>query len=331
MSDNWIRTFSLVVSDAQGKALTLSDFRVTFSIEWALVKFPRAATVKIYNLKPDTANQIQGGEFSSIQIIGGYQHNSGLLFSGKIRYSLSGRDNPTDTFVIIQAIDSHDAFSYATVNQSLAAGYSLTDLNTVLMKSFAPFGITEGDTAPLPETRFPRGRVFFGMARDGMDNLAAQCNGTWQFVNGQRELIADTPPEQQAVRLNSQSGLIGLPQQTIGAGVNVRCLINPTLRMGSLIQLDQTLIYRTSLPQNALLADAGDDAAPPLTEKTHNGIITVPEALTPPASLATDGVYQVKNLSCLGDTRGKPWYMDLLCFARGAADWVSPDALNKGA
>ncbi|WP_244568621.1 hypothetical protein, partial [Escherichia coli] len=30
-----------------------------------------------------------------------------------------------------------------------------------------------------------------------------------------------------------------------------------------------------------------------------------------------------------GDTRGQAWYMDLMCFARGAREMVSQDTLKK--
>ncbi|MER2890749.1 hypothetical protein ABTY92_26865, partial [Escherichia coli] len=47
------------------------------------------------------------------------------------------------------------------------------------------------------------------------------------------------------------------------------------------------------------------------------------------ASIATDGVYIVKAIDYTGDTRGQAWYMDLMCFARGAREMVSQDTLKK--
>ncbi|MNL82044.1 hypothetical protein D3C87_2093200 [compost metagenome] len=47
------------------------------------------------------------------------------------------------------------------------------------------------------------------------------------------------------------------------------------------------------------------------------------------ASIATDGVYIVKAIDYTGDTRGQAWYMDLMCFARGARDLVSQSAIQK--
>lgn len=46
------------------------------------------------------------------------------------------------------------------------------------------------------------------------------------FVDGKREMAKDEVMHD-AIKLNSETGMIGI-QQTIGSGVNVRCLINPT-------------------------------------------------------------------------------------------------------
>ncbi|CAK9884240.1 MAG: hypothetical protein XXXJIFNMEKO3_00622 [Candidatus Erwinia impunctatus] len=72
MSLNWMRHFELQILDKDGKGVSLSDFKVTFNIQWADTKWPRVATVNIYNLSPDTTNRIMGQEFSKLRIIAGY-------------------------------------------------------------------------------------------------------------------------------------------------------------------------------------------------------------------------------------------------------------------
>lgn len=72
MSQNWMRHFELQLLDQKGSGISLSDFKVTFRIEWADTRWPRVANVKIYNLSPDTQNRILGSEFSKIRMIAGY-------------------------------------------------------------------------------------------------------------------------------------------------------------------------------------------------------------------------------------------------------------------
>lgn len=115
-----------------------------------------------------------------------------------------------------------------------------------------------------------------------------------------------------------------MPQQTMGAGVNVRCLINPNIRINGLIQLDQASVYRTALGNNEIAQSPG-----PIAETDENGNKVLTGTTSQAASIATDGVYIVKAIDYTGDTRGQAWYMDLMCFARGASTLISDSALLK--
>ncbi|WP_174847518.1 phage protein [Yersinia artesiana] len=335
MSKNWIRHFELMLLDNEGKGINFTDFKVTFNIEWYNTSFPRAATFKIYNLSQNTINRITGTEFSKLRLIAGYdgstspagqqdEANFGEIFSGDIRYTITGRDNPTDTFILIQAIDGHNAFINATINQTVAAGYTVADINNLLMRNLEPFGITQGIMPEMPPTVFPRGKTMYGMTRDYLDNVAKQCKATWQFVNGKVDMVPNDKYVHEAIVLNSNTGLIGMPQQTIGSGVNVRGLINPNIRLNGLIQLNQESVYRATLSSRDIQMSGGR-----LDDQNDNGNVTVNGLTNPPASIATDGVYIVRGISYTGDTRGNPWYMDMMCEARGARDLFSSSAQQK--
>ncbi|MCO7511713.1 hypothetical protein NJH77_20905 [Serratia fonticola] len=360
MRQNWIRHFELQLLNNNGVGVNLSEFKVTFKIEWHDINQPRIATyIKIYNLSSDTTNNIIGNEYSKIRIIAGYSgiapdvdasqvgvirpvdptqsgqrdgQNFGMIFSGDIRFAITGRDNPTDTFVLIQAIDGHNAFINSTISLTLAAGYTLEDEYNILVNNLAPFGIVSGFRPVFPLSRSPRGRVFHGMTRDYLDNIAYQCKASWQFVDGRLDMVPKDQAAHPAIVLNSKNGLIGMPQQTMGTGVNVRCLINPNIRLNGLIQLDQASIYRIELPEDAIRA-----AKNKIGSVETNGIITteIPttnsdsNAENRPASLATDGVYIVRSITITGDTRGQAWYMDMMCQARGVDDLKSKSLFRR--
>ncbi|EPB9884015.1 phage protein [Yersinia enterocolitica] len=336
MSKNWIRHFELMLLDNEGKGINFTDFKVTFNIEWYNTSFPRAAIFKIYNLSQNTINRITGTEFSKLRLIAGYdgstspdgqqdEANFGEIFSGDIRYTITGRDNPTDTFILIQSIDGHNAFINATINQTVAAGYTVADINNLLMRNLEPFGITQGIMPEMPPTVFPRGKTMYGMTRDYLDNVAKQCKATWQFVNGKVDMVPNNKYVHEAIVLNSNTGLIGMPQQTIGSGVNVCGLINPNIRLNGLIQLNQESVYRATLSSRDVQMSGGR-----LDDQNDNGNVTVNGLTNPPASIATDGVYIVRGISYTGDTRGNPWYMDMMCEARGAKDLVTNASRERG-
>ncbi|EPJ5456314.1 hypothetical protein ACRFE2_15330 [Klebsiella pneumoniae] len=352
MSQNWMRHFELQLVDPDGGAIDLGSFKVTFNIDWFNISSEtRIGTFKIYNLSANTVNRIMGNEFNRVRIIAGYDgssldstaheriagavnpdevgqwgdRNYGLLFDGEIRYTITGKDNPIDSFVLVQAADSDRAFATSITAQTLAAGYTVSDVNAVLMKDFNANGATEGNTPAMPATVFPRGRVLFGMTRHLMDNVAEQCKADWMFVDGKREMVAKNEVVHEAIKLNSATGLVGMPQQTIGSGVNVRCLINPNIRVNGLIELNQASVFRTALGNNDIAMTQGR-----ITDQNNNGNITIEGTTAQPASIATDGVYIVRGIMYTGDTRGQAWYMDMMCEARGAADLVSSSARERG-
>lgn len=307
--------------------------------------------MKIYNLSTGTTNKILGKEFAKIWIIAGYDgiapdvdasqvgvareispdevgqtngQNYGLIFDGDIRFTVTGKDNITDSWVLIQAIGDHEAFLFARTKTTIAAGYTVADLHKVTMQGFNAFGVTQGITSDMPTTVFPRGRVLYDASRNVMDNIAGQCNATWQLLDGQVQMVPEDKYIHEAIVLSSDTGLIGMPQQTMGAGVNVRCLINPNIRINGLVQLDQASVYRTALGNSEIAQSSGR-----ISETDENGNLVLTGTTSQAASIAADGVYIVKAIDYTGDTRGQVWYMDLMCFARGARELYSQGAMQK--
>lgn len=338
MSKNWMRHFELLLLDKDGKGIKFSDLKVTFQIQ----KMPATifngfvGNFKVYNLSKKTQDRILKGEFTRIQVIAGYDgnpdvsgnypdRNVGLIFNGDVRFTISGRDNPTDTWTLLQCIDAWEGHLKASVKTTVAAGWKYDQLFSLGMESYKPYGITTGTIPEFPATEFPRGRVLYQNSSELMNSIARQCNGNWWYENNQVNIVPDDKYIEEAIVLNSQTGLIGMPQQTMGAGVNVRCLINPNIKLGGLIRLDQASVYRAALSNEQIGQSPGA-----LKESATDGNIYVDGI--PGGQLAainTDGDYIVGSIDYTGDTRGQAWYMDLLCLAKGAAELQSFSTIAK--
>ena len=340
MSQNWMRHFELQLLDDKGNGISLTDLKVTFSIQ----KMP--ATIfngfvgdfKIYNLSQETQSRIARQEFSRIQVIAGYNgnpddlgnypdQNIGTIFNGDIRFTVAGKDNITDSWIMLQCIDSWQGHLYAGVRTTVAAGWRYSDLFTAGMKTYEPYGITAGSTPDFPDTVFPRGRVLLSHTADLMHNIAGQCKADWWYENNQVHMVPETKYIDEVVVLNANTGLIGMPQQTMGAGVNVRCLINPAIKLGGLVRLDQASVYRTALSTEQVAGRQG--AGGMLKESASDGNMYVDGlAGAQPAAINTDGDYIVGSIDYTGDTRGQNWYMDLLCLAKGSRDLLNSKGLD---
>ncbi|KKZ19031.1 bacteriophage protein [Serratia marcescens] len=353
MSLNWMRHFELQLVGADGVGLNLGDFRVSFTIEsFNISSASSYGNFKIYNLNQQTINQITQNQFTRIQVFAGYEglepvvsedqvgkarpagtqpagqrdgRNYSMIFSGDIRYTLTGKDNPVDSYILIQAGDTDIAFSTTGSASTLAAGWTADSMLSAMMLDFNAMGVTEGrrpEKEKMPPTVFPRGRVLFGMSRNLMDEVGEMCQAYWKLVNGKMEMVGYDEVMHEAVDLNSQTGLIGVPQQTFGNGVNVRCLINPNIRIHGQVRLNErdVTINRVSLPDSELSMATGR-----YQDDTLNGnqSLYLPGSKQQSASIATDGVYVVTGIIYTGDTRGQAWYMDIACEARGANDLPS--------
>ena len=362
MSKNWMRHFELQLVGENGQGVSLSDFKVTFQIERNDNKWPAVATVKIYNLSSHTQNRIMQREFAKIVMITGYDGlapdvrasdvgiareisasevgqvngvNHGVIFSGDIRFTWTGKDNGIDSWIQVQACDSVEAFTSAFINTNISKGYTTEDIYDELMKRLEPYGISRGIVPEFPATVFPRGRALFGYVHNYLDEVAAQCKATWQFNYGKVDIVSRDKATHEAVVLNANTGLIGMPQQTIGAGVNVKCLINPRIHLNGLIQLDQASVYRTALSNQDIYSgrfsekETNGNLIPIGNIKDDKGQYIEAPPTSQPASVATDGVYKVRYISYTGDTRGQAWYMDLACEARGNTDLYSQSTNDR--
>ncbi|MCC3717983.1 hypothetical protein LLP99_16955 [Rouxiella badensis] len=337
MSENWMRHFEMELLDDKGEGILLTNLKVTFDIQ----KMPATifngfvGNFKIYNLSQITQNRIKNKEFSRIRVIAGYDgnpdasgaypdQNIGMIFNGDIRFSVTGKDNITDSWVLLQCIDSWNGHMYAAMRTTIAGGWNYDDMFKAGIKTFERFGVTAGIVPEMPKTIFPRAKVLVGNTSDLMYDIAQKCDANWWYENNQVHILPESKYLDTVVVLNANTGLIGMPQQTMEAGVNIRCLINPNIKLGGLIRLDQESVYRGSLSNEAI--GQSPDA---LGETTTDGNIYV-DGLpgSQLAAINTDGDYTVGAINYTGDTRGPNWYMDMLCLAKNGRDKLSQSTID---
>lgn len=300
----FIRKGSVVVSNGS-LSMDLSDFHYTFSIQAMDTESPNNARVRIYNLSDKTADRIKG-EFSRILISAGYEGNVGKIFEGTIKQIKRGREDNISRYVELFSADSDLGYNFGIVNQAIKAGSNPLDR----IKAIAP-SLGSGGAPLLPDlstvnpASLSRGKVMFGMARTVMRDEAENLDATWSIQKEKVQVIgmrSYLPNE--VVELTSQTGMIGVPEQT-DQGISVRCLINPKLVVGGLIKINNAAINQLT-----------------------KGVFDVPfnqwTGIQFAASTASDGLYRVYVIDYNGDIRGQPWYCDLVCLAINPSNKVSP-------
>lgn len=288
MAVQWLRKFNLIIGDEDGNGIDLSDLHCKFQSIRQDTGTLANGLVRIYNLSPDTARKIEK-EFVHVWLSAGYRENSGLIFSGSISQKIFGRESSTDTFLEIVAQDGDMGYNWAIANSSLAAGYRKDDYLNEVVRPMGDFGVKPGYIPQFDQAPSPRGRAIFGMCRDHVRSLAATTRCGWHIEDGKINLIPeDEPLPNEAIELTAATGLIGMPQQTVD-GVQVRCLLNPAIRYGTTLKINNESIQGARLPFGI-------------------GAYYVP-------NLDADGLYKVYSVTHQGDTRGNPWYTDIVAIA----------------
>jgi hypothetical protein len=308
--EQFLRKIGLFVSTGSS-ALDLSNMRIVFHVFQAdLPSTPNYATIKVYNLSDATARQVQK-EFTQVRLQAGYEGGSyGVIFSGTIKMVRRGRDNATDTYTEILAADGDMARNFGIVSTTLAAGSTQKQQVQATAKAL---GLPIGYTPDLPAAALSRGKVLYGMARDRLNDIADTTNATWSIQNGQVQLTPLTsfvPGD--AVVLTSNSGMVGLPEQTED-GIKVKALLNPQIKIGRLLQINNKSIQGAFLGGQNLFAQGRLENLPGLLPK-----------------VTWDGFYRVYVSEFEGDTRGQPWYSNLICLAIDSSAPAATSVLADG-
>lgn len=315
--NQWIRRIELIlygVTPTNG--LDLSAFRIKFTIQNADVETPNCASIRVYNLASSTLQSIvelaNQGEFSQVVLNAGYANGAfGAVFIGTVKQYRIGKENNKETFLDILASDGDLGYNQGAINQVKAAGTNPVQILAALQKAIVPG--TKVDDSALTSGALPnpciRGVVLFGMARAGMRDLADTLSSSWSIQNGQMVVIKNTGyayKDEIVPAINVATGMIGTPEQT-EEGVKVTCLLNPNIRIGGRIYLNNADVLQTS-------AALGNEAAIAFNSRTNLNYF-VP--------LSKDQYYRAYVVEHEGDTRGNQWYTHIVALA------VTPSAKNS--
>lgn len=300
----FLRKASLILKKG-GQALDLSAFRFAFTTSQADLPSPSNCEIHVFNLSQDTMQQIQG-EYSEVVVQAGYQNgNFGIIFRGDVRHYRISRPDGTTNQLDIMAADGERAFNNAMVQKSLAAGATVTDQIEAVREGFKSWGLDIGynGIAPGDAIALGRGKTMFGLARTALTSITRANHATWSISDGKINILPlDGYLPGEVIKLNRDTGLIGRPEQ-MQEGIKVRCLLNPRIVPGRLIQIDQKSVNRTIVAGGNKLQLAYNSRTQPLY---------LPE-------VAMDGYYRVFVTEHFGDTRNpQPWYTELTCLAANA-------------
>ena len=299
----WIRDISLVVGKAGGKGIELRGLKIAFDILKTDTETPNSAQISVWNLADETAQQIRD-EFDTVILNAGYVEAMGMIYRGNIIQVHRRRDGSVDKVTEIACGDGDQAYQYAMVSKTIAAGASQKDILEAATGAMSEHGVEAGYVPDLGTNTLPRGKVIHRASRDVIRDVCHTSGTSWSIQDGKLNLIElDKTLPGKAVLLTPSTGLIGYPEQTT-EGVKVTCLLNAEIRVGGKIKIEGEIAEFKRSAEPAESAGVGDKS---------------------PASLAADGVYRVIECRYRGDTFKNEWFCEVLGVAMDATSDKTTD------
>jgi hypothetical protein len=296
-NEQFIRYGKLEIK-SNDKIIDLSEFAYEFNISAYLIDTPNTLDIRIFNLSTSTENEIID-EGLVITLTAGYigEGMSGIIFDGAIVQIRTGKQGGVDTFIDITATDGDGLYKDGFIAETVQAGSNARQrYNNILAKtSYKPESWEIAISNLNDENRLPRGKVYYGRTTEFLRTESAQCGADWTYENNTVRVLGRDEylnPDITHI-INAQTGMIGLPTQTI-EGIQVKCLLNPNLKPGERIELNNDSIQQRRIG----------------TELTEQSRWTLEQ------SIITEGVtghYKLIGLSHNGSNRGPNWYSELIC------------------
>lgn len=279
---DWLygRRYRVFVDIGNGDYLDVSDLRCVFEIVKTSYMEANSSILQIYNLNPDDENKlIKQGQ--RIIIEAGYVGSQyGKIFDGNVIQALRSKEDGVNYVLTLVSMDNDRYTSYGLINVALVAEQSSRQAVQVLA-NMATIKSEVGNITSM-NTKYPRGKVMFGMSKDYLNQIAESENNTYYSEDGKINIISiDNLNENEIKSYGPRNGLIGTPTQS-EIGINCTVLLDPYITVNKFFHIDNTKVkgYQYTPGQ-------------------------------PVRPLDSEGIYRVVKLKHVGDTRGNDWYTEI--------------------
>lgn len=214
---------------------SFSELRVGFRVQMSREAVPNKATIKAYNLHPDTIALLQELDVI-VRLVVGYDVPRQIFRGSPIKSGVRVEKQGPDRIVIIEAQDGGREYQSTQLNISFATP---TTLQQVFDEVALQLGLPTGTIRINRNISYPHGFSYTGPARTLLDRIADSTASDWFIRDGALYVIGSNEDsgEEAVVFSSARKNLIGSPTPKDN-GMEVKALIEPSMRPGRLFQLE---------------------------------------------------------------------------------------------
>lgn len=311
-----------------GRGIELSGLACQFVVEKSDAEAPNTGTFVIYNLTAETVSRIQQ-EFKTVLASAGYAANFGEVFHGNIKRTEWGREG-TETVLTVEAGDGEEAYNYAVLNTTLAAGSTArkraltaaqameliepqwVDSGSDTQRGFDAIQAEYVDSETSPTQRgFDAIDAQFeeSATRRGLDSIQAE------YVDGSLDTLPDRPLPRAKVMYGPARSYLRSEARNADAQWSIQDGKVVVLSNGSFVRgATQRISSRTGMINSPRRTEGGVSVTVLLNPRIAIGhLIEIVEGRETGAAIDAqfDGVYKVIKLTHSGATRGNDWYTEI--------------------
>lgn len=221
--------------------------RMAFQVVTSIRPEPNTAELTIYNLNKDSRTAVQK-EKVPVLIEAGYNNEYAAIFKGYLR-DASNTNRGTDWITTLITGDGDIAWRESRVKESFKKGAEIDKVIEQLFKRLGPSvdvrdALNKVKSGNFREglTQFTRGTTLYGKTVEQLSKMMKSKGLEWFVDQGQIQVVERgkvlPTPDGKIQRLTANTGLIGSPQVGEGKTIKITALLQPTFRLGTLVQVE---------------------------------------------------------------------------------------------
>ena len=252
-----------------GTAIQVQNLRVSFNVKKTSTSDFNTASIQIYNLNAETRQKINAIELGNLVTVkAGYiEEKQEVLFVGNTVLTTIAIERP-NAITKIEAQDGKTAMNQLKFSISYQAGsFGVKILKDILSRT--AIDTKHIDWTKIHDKQYKNGFCFQGDAKVLLTNVCNYLGAIWSIQNNQMKITPTTGSDTaKIVYLTPETGLIGSPEKlkddaialygtqnkkkntikavgatgkkyrkSIGGGYKFKCLLQPFIEPGSVIQV----------------------------------------------------------------------------------------------